>query len=218
MAMALHERRINPAIREKFLACVAWRVANAGQGSQSWPLLTLSLSNGLRYSGYAAAIEGEAWVLDLLDAEREQEPSERLWVDELQVVSFSIANFSVWKERLLPPPAREAAPDSVLGLRRRLAQKYPAWPMEFIWEPSGADPEALLAAWQMSEAVCEALAGLSHNPVQSAEIQRQILKIQICAGQGGRFRLDSGVLEAGFVSGEEPPPASELQSLLAVIL
>jgi hypothetical protein len=218
MAMAPHERQRNPVIGEKFLACVAWRAANAEQGPQNWPLLTLSLSNGLSYSGFAAAVEGSAWVLDLVGAEREQPPTERLWVDELQVVSLSLENFSIWHERLMPTPAREEAPESVLGLRRRMAQKYPSWTLEFSWPQNGADPESLRSAWQMAEAVCEALSGLSNDPIQSAEIQRQVQKILICAGQGGRFRLDHGVLEAGFVSGEEAPPASELQSLLAVIL
>lgn len=183
--------------------------------------MNLTLRSGECLIGYAAAIEDGAWVLDLADSDRHLEPHDRVWVQAAELASLRLKAYSTWSERLFrmgQVEPRQPAPDSVLALRRRAAQEFPSHPVEFAWPASGAGAAEIEAAWAMIEAVGQALRELSQDAYQQQQIEAQIQRIRICAGEGGRFRLQEGVLEVGFVAGELPPPAGELQSLLAMIL
>lgn len=215
------EQNVAAPLRKIFEACVAWRAGHAREGHAAWPLVSLTLRSGESLNGYAAAIEDGAWVLDLAAAERHVQPQDRVWLQAAELASLRLEAYPSWSERLFRTEhieQRQPAPDSVLALRRRTAQEFPTHPVEFTWPASGAGAAEIEAAWAMIEAVGQALRELSQDAYQQQQIEAQIQQIRICAGQGGRFRLQDGVLEAGFVAGELPPPAGELHSLLAMIL
>lgn len=209
-------------LRKLFEVCVAWRAADRQKSPQTWPLLRLTLGSGVEFTGYAAAIEEEVWILDLPGLSPETNTAsaqqDRIWINSQEIAAICLLDYAGWKERLGRVEKQQPLPDSVLALRRRAAQDYPARPIEFVWSEAGAAEPDIQAAWQMLEAVCAALEELAKITYHHGEVERQVRRIRICAEAGGRFRLEDGVLEAGFVSGEEPPPSGELQSLLTVIL
>ena len=84
--------------------------------------------------------------------------------------------------------------------------------VDYVWQGDDASVASQIAAQKMLHAISEALRALGPG------VESEIRTIRLFSGQSGRFRVTGGVLEAGFIEDEDPPPVRELQSLLAAIL
>jgi hypothetical protein len=197
-------------LREVFESCRRWIAANSTLAQSEWPVLTLHMTFGTRFSGFAKAVDADRYVVDVEDG--------RVWVEADHVAAITIHRYDQWESRLFGKGAPTPPPDSALALKRRAAEILSGMPADFVFSQQPAPAAEIAGAWSQLQAMAGALETLRKDPMSADALQSQVASLRIGVAGNSRIRIHSKTLEVDYVLGEAAPQPRELLALLTALL